>query len=145
MAIVTYEYYTTTYMGEPIAETEFPRAEAKAERAVAHMTHGRATGDTFAALPPVIQNAVKEAICAQVEYYSLMGTDVSVNGDTGGAGWTVGKVTVHGAGGSSGATTGAASMLCAAAVSALELTGLLNPQVPVVSEPYITPWDWEVG
>lgn len=144
MAIVTYDYYSTTYMGEPIAELEFPRAEVKAERAIAQITHGRATEATFAALHPFQQEAVKNAICAQVEYYSLMGTDIAVNGDTSGGGWTVGKVSVTGGGSGNKAKTGAASMVCAAAISALELTGLLNPQIPTLGEPYVAPWVWGV-
>lgn len=136
MAIVNYTYYTTTYMGEPIAETEFPRAEARAERIIAQITHGRAAN--FAALPPFQQQAITDAICAQVEYYSLNGIDVSVSGETS-AGWTVGKVRVDG--GNKDKCTGAASMVCAAAIAALEQTGLLNPQVATVGMPPQA-WRW---
>ena len=136
MAIVNYTYYTTTYMGEPIAETEFPRAEARAERAIAQITFGRSAN--YADLPAFQQEAVQTAICAQVEYYALMGTDISVNGEAA-SGWTVGKVRVDA--GASGAKTGAASMVCAAAIAALEQTGLLNPQVPTVGMPPQA-WGW---
>ena len=141
MQIVTYEYYHNVWFGEPIAGTEFARAEAKAERAVNLITYGRAAA--FDALPAHLQNAVMDAICAQVEYYAIMGTDVSVNGDMGGAGWTVGKVHVNGGAGSAAAKTGAASMLCAAAVAALEQTGLMNPQVETVGALY-APYPLEV-
>ena len=139
--IVTYAYYSDTYLGEPIAETEFPRAEAKAERAVNLITYGRAAA--FDALPQHLQSAVRDAICAQIEYYAIMGTDVSVNGDTGGAGWTVGKVHVNGGAGAAAARTGASTMLCSAAVAALEQTGLMNPQVETVGALY-APWWPEV-
>lgn len=140
MAIVTYEYYSTEYMGEPIAETDFPRAEAKAERIVTQITHGR-TAD-FAALPAFQQDAVKEAICAQIEYYSLMGTDVSVNGESGANGWTVGKVHVNGHAGNAALRNGASTMVCAAAVAALEQTGLMNPQVDTIGELPRVPYPW---
>lgn len=136
MAIVTYAYYTGTYLGEPIAETEFPRAEARAERAIAQITHGRSLN--FDGLPSFQQQAVKEAICTQVEYYAINGVDVSVNGETTG-GWTVGKVRVDG--GSRDKATGAVSMLCASAIAALEQTGLLNPQVQTVGMPPQA-WGW---
>ena len=139
--IVTYAYYTGTYLGEPIAETEFPRAEAKAERAVNLITYGRAAA--FDALPAHLQDAVRDAICAQVEYYAIMGTDVSVNGDTGGAGWTVGKVHVNGGTGAADGRTGGKSMLCASAVAALEQSGLMNPQAALVGDLY-APQPWEV-
>lgn len=142
MAIVTLDYYNETYLGEPIAEADFPRAEAKAERIIAQITHGRATEANFAALPAFQQQAVKDAICAQVEYYSINGTDVSVNGETS-SGWTVGKVRVDG--GNKDKATGAASMICAAAVAALEQTGLMNPQVLTVGMPPQAVWPWPLG
>ena len=139
MAIVTLTYYKNTYLGEPIADEDFPRAEAKAERIIAQITHGRATENNFAALPAFQQQAVTDAICAQVEYYSINGTDVSVSGETS-SGWTVGKVRVDG--GNKNKETGAVSMVCAAAVAALEQTGLLNPQVATIGEPPRLPWPW---
>ena len=137
MAIVTYEYYTETYMGETIAEADFPKFEAKAERLITQITHGRAAN--FAALPAFQQQAIQEAICGQIEYYELMGVDVSIAGEMS-SGWTVGKVHVNG--GASGKTTGAVSMVSPSAVAALEQTGLLNPQVATVGEPARVPYPW---
>lgn len=142
MAIVTYSYYTDTYLGETIAEADFPRAEARAERAIAQITHGRATEATFAALPAFQQNAVREAICAQVEYYALFGVEVSIAGKTA-DGWTVGKVRVDG-GASGKASTGARSMICPSAIAALEQTGLLDPAVPVMDQTQGAPF-WLPG
>ena len=142
MAIVTYSFYADSFLGEPIAVEDFPRAEARAERLIAQITHGRATAATFAALPQFQQDAVQEAICSQIEYYALNGVDVSIAGETS-DGWTVGKVHVNG-GGNSKAATGAVSMVCPSAVAALELTGLLNPQVPTIGEPPRVPWPWGV-
>lgn len=142
MAIVTYAYYSGTYLGEAIAQADFPRAEARAERLIAQITHGRATEATFAALPLFQQNAVKDAICAQIEYYALNGIDISIAGETS-SGWTVGKVKVDGS--AKACATGAASMVCPSAFASLELTGLLNPQVPTLGEPPIAPWPWAWG
>lgn len=137
MAIIDYTYYTGIYVGEPITDTEFGRAEAKAERLITQITHGRAA--KYAALPEFQQAAIRDAICAQIEYYALNGTDVSINGETA-AGWSVGKVRVDGGGKTK--ATGAASMVCAAAIAALEQTGLLNPQVPTADFPPIMPYPW---
>ena len=142
MAIVTYSYYTTTYMGETIAETDFPRIEARAERAIKHLTHVRVTDAKFATLLQFQQDAVKEAICAQCEYYAIMGEDVAVNGDTGGNGWSIGEMRINGSSGSGSKASGAQTMICAAAIAALEQTGLLNPQVETAGEPPIIPWGW---
>lgn len=137
MAIVTYAYYSDTFLGETIASTDFPRAEMRAERLIAQITHGRATEQSFAALPIFQQNAVKDAICSQIEYYALNGIDVSIAGETS-SGWTVGKVRVDGS--NKACATGAASMVCPSALAALEQTGLLNPQVPTLGEPPLAPW-----
>lgn len=137
MAIVDYSYYSGTYYGETIAESEFPRYEARAQRVINQITHGRAAH--YAALPAFQQQAIKDAICAQIEYYVLNGLDVSVSGETS-SGWTVGKVKVDGS--SKGAVSGGPSMVCAAAIAALEQTGLLNPQVPTLGDPSILPWGW---
>lgn len=137
MAIVDYSYYSTTYYGETIAEAEFPRYEARAQRVINQITHGRTAH--YVALPAFQQQAIKDAICAQIEYYVLNGLDVSVSGETS-SGWTVGKVKVDGS--SKGAVSGGPSMVCAAAIAALEQTGLLNPQVPTLGDPSILPWGW---
>ena len=142
MAIVTYAYYSDTYLGETIAQTDFPRAEMRAERIIAQITHGRATEASFAALPLFQQAAVKDAICAQVEYYALNGADISIAGEQS-SGWTVGKVHVNG--NTKACATGAASMVCPSAYAALEQTGLLNPQVPTLGEPSAAPWPWAWG
>lgn len=140
MAIVTYSYYTGTFLGEAIAETDFPRAEARAERLVAQLTRGRATEDNFAALPSFQQEAVRDAICSQIEYYAVNGVEVSIAGRSA-AGFTVGKVRVDSG---AGVKVGAASMVSPSTVAALEQTGLLNPQVPTVGDPPIVPW-WLAG
>ena len=139
MAIVTYEYYTGTYMGETIAEIDFPKYEAKAERLITQITHGRAAN--YAALPAFQQSAIHEAICGQIEYYTLMGLDVSIAGETS-SGWTVGKVRVDG--GSSSKASGAVTMVSPSAIASLEQTGLLNPQVVTIGEPPQAgyPWGW---
>ena len=139
MAIVSLNDYATIYLGEAIPASDFPRAEARAERLIAQITHGRATEANFAALPLAFQGAVKEAICAQIEYYALNGVDISIAGETS-SGWTVGKVRVDGS--NKACATGAASMVCPAAIAALEQTGLLNPQVATLGDPPLVPWLW---
>ena len=140
MAIVEYSYYSDTYLGEPIAVSDFPRAELRAERLITQITHGRAAN--YAALPAFQQSAIRDAICAQVEYYALNGVDISISGETS-SGWTVGKVRVDG--GNKNKATGAVSMVCPAALAALEQTGLLNGQVPTLGMPPQTPWPWPWG
>lgn len=131
MAIVSYEYYTTSYLGESVSEADFPRYDLRAESIIQNITKGATKH--FEQMPEDIQDAVKNAICAQIEYFSLYGVDVAVSGRTGG-GFTVGKVSV-----TNGAQvkTGASSMVCPAALAYLEQTGLLNPQVDTFDKPFL--------
>lgn len=138
MAIVTSEYYSSTYYGEPVATTEWNRFDARAEQHISQITYGRAAEANFAALPTWQQDAVKTAICAQIEYYVLYGIDLASAGRQS-AGFTVGKVRVDG---SSSIPVGAHSVTSPAAFFALEQTGLLNPQVATVSEPAVLPCSW---
>ena len=140
MAIVTYEFYTQVYCGEAIAECQFPQYANRAERQIVNLTHGRAA--EYAALPAFQQTAIQYAICAQIEYLFLEGKEITVNGNSSG-GWSVGKVRVD-KGGSGSKASAASTMICAGAIAELEQTGLLNPQVPAVSDPTLLSYPWGV-
>ena len=122
MAVVDYEYYTSTYIGDPaVTEAAFPRLEARAEDAVNALIR-------FRAVPAQWEKQYQKAICAQVEYYAIYGFEAASAGLMENS-FTVGKVSVTGGGAS--ARSGGASMISPQAVAYLEQTGLLNPAVPV--------------
>ena len=128
-AIVDYQYYSEVYMGTEVDQTSFPALNAHASRMIAAMTRWQVTEDNFAELHPLIQAQYRLAICSQIDFLSLNGME-SIN-DTGGGGFTVGKVTVHAT--QSSASGGAMSAsISPATLLYLEQTGLMNPAVPVV-------------
>lgn len=135
MSIVSYEYYTSTYLGESVSQADFPRYDLRAESVIRNITKGQTDG--FDTMPDSMQEAVQNAICAQIEYFSIYGTDVAITGRQGGS-FTVGKVSV-----SNGAEvkTGASSMVCPLAIAYLEQTGLLNPAVATFDKPF---WWWQL-
>jgi hypothetical protein len=133
MAIVSFEYYTSTYLGEPVDEADFPRYDLRAEMVIRNITKGAT--DRFDSMTEATQDAVKNAICAQIEFFSIYGIEVAVGGRTGG-GFTVGKVSVQNG---SEVKTGASSTVCPLALEFLEQTGLLNPAVETVDKPF---WWW---
>jgi hypothetical protein len=138
VALVDYDYYTDTYMGEAITAEDFPRYEARAEDAILILINK--TADEAALLPEAVLAAVDKAICAQIEYLYEYGLSISVYGKEAGGGFTVGKVSVN-----NGGTTGAAgvkSMLAPAVYAYLEQTGLLNPQVDTGAEPWPATRGW---
>ena len=138
MGLVTYEFYTNTYYGEPVSVDDFPRYEARSENAILTMINK--TADEAALLPEAVLTAVKNAICAQIDYFYEYGISVSVFGKEAGGGFTVGKVSVN-----NGSSTGAAglkSMIAPAVYAYLERTGLLNPQVDTAAEPWPATRGW---
>ena len=141
MAIVDAAYYITQYMGQEATECEFPALAARAEDVIGAMTRWRVTADTIATLPAQVQTLYKKAICAQVDFFALNGTESATGESTSGRGWTVGKVSVSGKSGSEmtrdGALSGAVSPM---AIAYLEQTGLLNPSVPVAPDMPLIGW-----
>lgn len=140
MAIVTQEYYANTYFGEPVAVSDFPRLEARAEQFIEQTCRGRyqpfvaeltAKGYTDAAAR--VTTAYKNAICAQIEYFYANGTLAVTTGQSG-TGFTVGKVTVQGA--ANDTKTRGATMISPTAQMFLEQTGLLGRAVSVPVDPY---------
>lgn len=128
-AIVDYTYYSSVYMGTEADATSFPALNAQASRMIAAMSRWRVSEENFSSLPSLVQTQYRLAICSQIDFLALNGME-SIN-DTGGGGFTVGKVTVHGKS-ASGAGGGMSSNISPAATLYLEQTGLMNPAVPVV-------------
>ena len=139
--IVSYEFYTQTYLGKEVTAEEFPAVDAKAEDIIGAMTRWKVTEETISNLPSLTQTLYKKAICAQIDFFGVNGLDV-VASSSNGPGFTVGKVSVSGRSGSDLVSKGAmADYIAQLALMYLEQTGLLNPAVPVApSEPFLGWW-----
>ena len=129
MGVVDYTFYSTVYMGSDADQASFPALCARASDVIGAMTHWVVNETTITNLPALHQLLYKKAICAQVDFFAINGTDTVQDG--GNAGFTVGKVTVHGKSstGSGGKMTESVSPL---AISYLEQTGLMNPAIPTL-------------
>ena len=128
MGVVDWSFYSTVYGGTDATQQTFPALCARACDIVGAMTHW-ADDAKIQTLPALYQTLYKKAICAQVDFLSINGID-SLN-ETATAGFTVGKVTVHGkaANVAGGKLQESVSPL---AISYLEQTGLMNPQIPTM-------------
>ena len=127
MGVVDYTFYSTVYMGNDADQGSFPALCARASDVVGALTKWAVDENTISNYHPMVQLLYKKAVCAQIDFFAINGTD-SVN-DSGNGGFTVGKVTIHAkaANKSGGAMSGSISP---AAIMYLETTGLMNPQVP---------------
>lgn len=81
MAYVTEEYYSDTFKGEPVVSADFPALEARASELVEEMTMYRVTPITILVMPEPIQECIKKAVCAQIEYMDANGGSDMDNGD----------------------------------------------------------------
>ena len=125
MGIVDYQFYVEVYRGTDANEVSFPALCARASDVVGAVTHW-VDEQTIAKLPPLHQTLYKKAVCAQIDFLAINGTD-SLN-ETATGGFTVGKVTIQSKGQSGGGKL--QESISPLAISYLEQTGLMNPQVP---------------
>lgn len=134
MGVVDFDFYWNVYGGTDVDQTSFPALCARASDVIGAMTHWAVDESTITKLPALHQTLYKKAICAQIDFFAVNGTDSLVETDDGG--FTVGKVTVHGKSGNSGGGK-LSGNIASMAVSYLEQTGLMNPQVPTAER-----WWW---
>ena len=128
MGVVDFTFYRDVYKGTDVDSTSFPALCARASDVVGAVTHW-ADENEIIALPAPIPTLYKKAICAQVDFLSINGTDSLNETETGG--YTVGKVTVH-AKVSSGSGGKLSESISPLAIGYLEQTGLMNPQIPTL-------------
>ena len=128
MGVVDYTFYSTVYGGTDADAETFPALCARASDVIGAVTHW-VDDATILTLPVLHQTLYKKAVCAQIDFLAINGMD-SLN-ETETAGFTVGKVTVHGktSNGNCGKLTESISPL---AIAYLEQTGLMNPQIPTI-------------
>ena len=131
MGVVDYAFYANVYMGTDADMASFPALCARASDIIGAVTHW-VDNATILTLPPHIQMLYKKAICAQVDFLVINGID-SIN-ETATDGFTVGKVTVQGRNRRAQDTGGGrmSENISPMAISYLEQTGLMNPQIPTV-------------
>ena len=127
MGVVDFAFYTSVYMGDDADKTSFPALCARASDIIGALTHW-VDETEIAKLPAVYQTLYKKAICAQIDFLAINGTD-SLN-ETATNGFTVGKVTVHGKAGTNGGKL--SESVSPLAIGYLEQTGLMNPQIPTL-------------
>lgn len=140
MAYITYDQYLDIYGEPPIDGTEFPVYAGLASDLIDSITQYRIKqGGGFSALPDWLQSLVQKATAAQVLYFTQLGLETVLTGQTGQS-FTVGKVSVSGGGLASGSLTGAQLMISPLVKALLEQTPLMERSVHVCSDRYLNPF-----
>lgn len=81
MKYVTEDYYNETFHGEPVDDADFHSLSERASEIVEEMTMYRVTPVTILAMPEDVQERVKKAVCAQIEYLDANGGSDMDNGN----------------------------------------------------------------
>ena len=126
MGVVDYAFYSAVYMGTDADPASFPALCARASEIIGAVTHWADNTE----LPTKLQTLYKKAVCAQIDFLAINGTD-AIN-ETASAGWTVGKVTIHAGNNQTSAGGKLSGNISPMAIAYLEQTGLMNPQVPTL-------------
>lgn len=103
MAYVDEEYYADVFHGEPVYSADFPSLCDRAGEIIEELTLYRLTPVTFLAMSKDTQEAIKKAVCAQIEYLDANGGADLDNG-AGIQSATLGKFSYSGSAGASGST-----------------------------------------
>lgn len=80
MSYVTREYYNDTFHGESVDSADFPSLLTRAEEIIEEMTLYRLSETTFAGMTEAVQDCIKMAVCAQIEYLDANGGSDMDNG-----------------------------------------------------------------
>lgn len=122
MPYVTEDYYNEAFHGEPVDTADFLSLSERASELVEEMTMYRLTPVTILAMPEDVQERVKKAVCAQIEYLDANGgSDMDNGNDLQSAG--LGKFNYTRASSASGSTE--QSIYAPRAIRLLAPTGLL--------------------
>ena len=77
MSYVTMEDYTEKYMGEPVAEADFPSLEKRAAEIIEEMSLYRIQEDRMDSFREDVQERIRMAVCAEMEYLDAnVGSDL---------------------------------------------------------------------
>ena len=141
MAYSTFEQYEALYGTPTISQQDFPAYAERASDLIDAITQYRIVqGGGFSALPPWLQTLVEKATAAQVLYFSELGLETVLTGQTGQA-FTVGKVSVSGGGLSSQTGATAANLMISPMARALlEQTPLMERGCAVYYPQYLLPF-----
>lgn len=74
-------YYKDTFCGEPVDPADFQALCERAGELIEELTLYRLTPVTFLAMPKTVQELVKKAVCAQIEYLDTNGGADLDNGE----------------------------------------------------------------
>lgn len=75
-------YYTTEYMGEPVEPADFQKLVVRASRLIDVLTDYQIPKIGLDKFTEEVQEQIKNACCAQIEFYQVEGIFADISGST---------------------------------------------------------------
>lgn len=122
MDYVDETYYKEEYEGSPVASTDFPRFARRASDLIDALTNYQIPEIGLDKFTELVQELVKKACCAQIEYYQLEGIESDIGVTQSGGSASIGGFSYSG----NISTSKQASRVSPATLTYLEGTGLLR-------------------
>ena len=117
-------YYTDEFEGTPVEKDKFSRFSKRASELVDALTEYQIPKIGLDKFSDGVQELIKKACCAQIEYYQIEGIDVDVTGTPKSSlSYSIGDYSRSASGGSSSRQSGRVAPSC---LVFLEGTGLLR-------------------
>lgn len=80
MEYVDKTYYDETYEGELLTDVEFKKFNKRSQDIIDSLTSYKIPQIGFDNLKTNIQDLIKKAVCAQIEYFKVEGIESNING-----------------------------------------------------------------
>lgn len=82
MSCITEEYYNNSFEGESVSSADFPFLCRRAEEIIEEMTLYRVSETLFSSYSEDVQERIRQAVCAQIEYLDANGgSDMDTGAD----------------------------------------------------------------
>lgn len=80
MSYIDKDYYDNKYEGEPLTDDEFSKFNKRSEDIIDSLTRYQIPQIGFDNLKDNVQELIKKAVCAQIEYFKVEGIESNING-----------------------------------------------------------------
>lgn len=80
MNYIDKDYYTDTYKGETVSDTDFDKFNVRAQDIVDSLTGYQIPKIGFENFSDSVQELIKKAVCAQIEYFQVEGLEANITG-----------------------------------------------------------------
>jgi hypothetical protein len=80
LSYIDKDYYDNEYEGDPLTDDEFSKFNKRSQDIIDSLTSYQIPQIGFDSLKTNVQELIKKAVCAQIEYFKVEGIESNING-----------------------------------------------------------------